>query len=654
MRTSWARGARGADLLALALALTGGLLLALLAYREPRGAALTIDAPPVLLPLQGFHEVERFADRPSDYRWSRASAELRLPNPGGPALLRVVLAGGSARTVELGLSVNGRRTPIAVAPEPRTYLLALPASAGERITVALDAPAMVQNSRELGVAVGALTIAGGGAAPARVLLALAFAGLGLYALFRQAGMRPALAGGAALLAQALAVLGQAGGLWAYALLGPILLLLGAASLAAVAAERIWPPAPAPEQPWAALGRRDWLVVGGLLAAALLLRLPWLAAPDPVGDLELSARRMGFLHADGLAGAFRADGDYMPLRLYWLLGFSKLAPLLGGTFQDPIAPATLVLIKLPGLLADLATVGLIYAWGRRWLAARSAALLAGLYSFAPPVWMVVAWWGQVDAILLLPLLLMVALIDRAGGRWAWAGWVAALLIKTQAIIFAPLLYVATLRRHGCRGLAANGALAAGLLGLGMAPLALAGQGAGMAQAYLGAVGRFPQVTNRAYNLWFLLLGGANRSDRDLLLGGLSYRAVGILLVAGAALLVGLALLWRADGPLRAGGAAVTALAFFLLPTQIHERYLFFTLAFLVLWAASDRRLVAAYLFLATSLTLNILATLGGFYRPAADTLPATPLPLLLAGMNLLVFLALLGWLLRSSWVGAARR
>ena len=174
--------------------------------------------------------------------------------------------------------------------------------------------------------------------------------------------------------------------------------------------------------------------------ALCVRLPWLTAPDPVGDLELSARRMAALRAEGLAGAYHDDGDYMPLRLYWLRGFSTLPFLNDASFRAPLPPATLLLIKLPGLLADLATVALLYLWSRRWRAPAGAAALAALYALAPPVWMNVAWWGQVDAILVLPILLMLALLDRAGGRWSWACWVIALMIKPQAIIFAPVLFI----------------------------------------------------------------------------------------------------------------------------------------------------------------------------------------------------------------------
>jgi Gpi18-like mannosyltransferase len=635
------------DLLILLALLGTALILAQWAYRAPRSAKLAIDALPVLLPIDGFHEVEHFADRPGIYRWSQASAYVKLPNPGGAVVLRVVLAGGPGRSAPVAVRAGTLATSFIVRPEPRSYMLTLPPADGERITVAFDAPTVSQNNRELGVVVGDLAISGGGAAPSRVLLALALATIGLYALVRQAGLRRLYAAGAVLLFQALAIAWQMAGLWNYALFGTLLSLVGGAGLAAVIIEQFWPSVPAPER-HAILTRQDRLMITALIVLAFCVRLPWLTAADPVGDLELSARRMGFLYADGLAGAYRFDGDYMPLRLYWLWGFSRLVPSLGGSFDAPLAPATLLLIKLPGVLADLATVALLYVWCRRWRGAGGAALIAALYTFAPPVWMVVAWWGQVDAILLLPLLGMVTLLDRAGGRWSWICWAIALLIKTQAIIFAPLLYVATLRRHGSRGLLQGGALVALLLAIGCAPLVWDQQGPGLVQAYVGAVGRFPRVTNRAYNLWYLVTQGVSRSDLDPALGGLSFRQVGMLLIGCAALIVCLALFRRFDGPARAEGAAVMALSFFMLPTQIHERYLFFVLAFLALRLASDRWMLIPYLVLVTTATLNILGGLSGFNQLATAAIAASPLPPAIAIVNLLVLLFLIGHLIVTSW------
>lgn len=635
------------DALILLALLATAWLLAEWCYRTPREASFKLDVLPAVLPRAGLYELETFSDRPGIYRWTDGSARIDLPNPGGPLVARLVLAGGPGRTTPARVSSGATLLTFDARPEPRSYAIALPAVAGERIRIAIETPTFRDGSRLLGIVVSDLAIGGGGAAPLRVLLALLVATAGAYALQRRAGAPAASAAGATLLLQFLALLWQSQAGWRYGILGALLALVGAAGLAAAAIDRWRPARDTSADPHAALTRPDAAITAGLLALALCVRLPWLAAPDPVGDLELSARRMGLLRAEGLAGAYHDDGDYMPLRLYWLRGFGAL-PFLGDeSFNAPLPPITLVLIKLPGLFADLATVALLYLWSRRWRAPVGAAVLAALYALAPPVWMNVAWWGQVDAILMLPILLMVALLDRAGGRWSWACWAIALLIKPQAIVFAPVLYIATLRRHGCRALLAGGGLAAALAGLGCAPLLLAGQGEGLLQAYAGSVGRFPQLTNRAYNLWYLATLGAGGSDAGQGLGPLSLRAIGMLLMAGAALLVVVALLYRSDGPARTLGAAALALAFFCLPTQIHERYLFLTLALLAMAAAAERPALIAFVVLAASATLNILGALRGFSEPAYAAIAGSSLPMLLAALNLLTLLALLAGVLAHS-------
>lgn len=636
-------------MLLLILLLGTGSLLATLAYRPQRAATLTMATPSAMLPVENFNELEQFADRPGLYRWTKGMGTIKLPNPGGPRTIQLVLAGGPGRSIVTRVRESGAGVAFTVAPEPRSYALLFPSTAGERTTLRIDAPIVASNRRELGVVVGDLTVMGGRGLPLRVLFALAFATIGVYALLRRAGIGALVAAPLVAALQGVVVAWQAAGAWRYGLFGSLLLLGGAASILAVVLER-WRSANVDHaSPSVHLVKRDWQVIALLVVIALALRLPWLIAPDPVGDLELSARRMGELYRNGLAGSYTYDGDYMPIRLYVLRGLSRLVLPFGGDFRAPLPSATLVLIKLPGLISDLLTVALIYVWSRRWRTIRAAALIAALYTLSPPVWINVAWWGQVDAFLILPLLLMVVLLDRSAGRWSWVSWAIALLIKPQAIIFAPLLFFVTLRRYGSRGVLWGGALAIGLIALVCTPLVLAGQGPGLLQAYLGSVGRFPRLTNDAYNLWYLLTLGESGADIGQGIGPFSFSTIGMLLMGIAVVIVALPLWRRNDGPARAEAAAVTALAFFLLPTQIHERYLFLTLPFLALGIASDERIGVPYTILVFTATLNVLGTLRGFTPIAYPYLAMEPLPLIISVINLAVFGYMIWHLLRTCGV-----
>lgn len=642
-----------ADLIALLLLLAAAPAWLALVYGGHRAAALTVEALPVMLPTAGLQEPEPLVDRPGLFRWTDGAGVLRPPNPGGPLYLSLSLSSGLDTATPLELLVGASRHTFTVLPGLHEYGLLAPAQPGERVTITLRSPTVTIDGRSLGVVVRRLLVAGDGPAPPLLLGALLLATAGAYGLLRRAGLGVLAAAAAVLCLQGAASWWQWAGAWRYGLLGGLLTLAGAGALGALVLERLWPPLPpAPPAP-VAFTRRDWLALGGLLALALALCLPWLGAPDPVGDLELSARRMGFMVQGGFAEAFSYGGDYMPFRLFILRLLAPLVPLLGGAYYEPLPPVTRAIIKLPSVTALLLTVALLFRWARAYGGTGRAALIAGLYAVAPPVWMNAAWWGQVDVLLSLPMVAAVALLDRWRGRASWLCWAAALLVKPQAIILAPLLYGATLRRYGPRGLAEGGFAALALVAAACAPFVLIGQGPGLYQAAVGSVGRFPQVTNRAYNLWWLVAGDRPVSDLNEW-AGLSYRSLGFLLVGAAALVVLLAVLRRPDGPTRAVAAAALALAFFALPTQIHERYAFFALPFLLLAAAADMRLLLPYALVVVTGTLNILGAIRGFAPDLQRAIRSSAVPELVAWVSLATLAGLLAYLLLaargSRWPG----
>lgn len=643
----------------LGAALVCAPLLAWFMYQSPRAASYTMEAQADMLPHSGLYGPEYLAGWPHPYRWTDGQTTVHLPNPGGHVIVHSVMSGGPERSVPVRVQTAPATLSFVVSAELRTYALLLPPTSEQRFALAFETPTIYANGRTLGMMLSTLRVSGGGAAPWRVVLALLIATIGAYTLLR--GMLSPLWSATVCIAlQTVVLLWQVAGGWRYALFEPALWLAASASLVAVVVERRKKAHPCtrvsseppshqecqdsntkPSLP--VQGVKHWHVLVVLFVLALCIRLPWLTAADPVGDLELAARRMGFLYHDGLHGAYTYDGDYLPVRLYLLYGLSQLVIPLGGGFHAPLPPITLLLIKLPGLLADLATVALIYGWSLRWQPIPRAAALAALYTLSPPVWMNVAWWGQVDALLMLPLIGMVVLFDKAEGRWSWLCWTGALLIKPQAIVFAPLLYMTTLCLYGRRGFLQGAFLFVGLFSVACVPLVLAEQGPGLLQAYVGSVGRFPKVSIGAYNLWHVLTLGRGSNDDVVLLGMLSYRMIGLVLVASAALIATWSL-WRCcNEVMRVRAAIVLALAFFVLPTQIHERYLFLSLAFVTMALASDARLALPYSILVGTATLNILGTLDGFVPIAYKIIDSSPLPMVCAVGNVSVFVFFVGHL-----------
>ena len=173
-------------------------------------------------------------------------------------------------------------------------------------------------------------------------------------------------------------------------------------------------------------------LAGILMAALAARLAT-AALVPGYDVDIGCFR-GWatqMAAVGPADFYQTMGfcDYPPgyLWVLWLIGW--LGRLLGGVSEW--------LVKLPPILADIALCALIYTEGKKRLSGREAMALSILYAFNPLVFATGAAWGQTDSIMTLLLVLVVVYALRGKWKAALPLYVAAVLIKPQALMFGPL-------------------------------------------------------------------------------------------------------------------------------------------------------------------------------------------------------------------------
>jgi len=357
----------------------------------------------------------------------------------------------------------------------------------------------------------------------------------------------------------------------------------------------------------------------LLLLALGLRL-WLAPMrGPVHDIaQLKEWTRTAVTGSPLALYSESTANYPPLALLPLAGVGALYRLFSPEF-DLSSPGLTALIKLPAIAADLLTAVLIYrlVW-RETGHGRPALTWAALYAFNPAVWYTSAWWGQLEA--LYTLCMVLSLGAAAGGRTgrAW-GWLAAgVLVKPHAGIIAPVLLVASWRGGGWRALARGGLAAAAVLVLVLAPLAWVGQLPALWAQLRASAGQQGFLTMNAHNLWYLLSLGKGSfaarghspiTDTQSLVGPFTGWQIGLALLGAWCLLV-CAALWRRSRPGLAPPdlylpAVALALGFFTLPAEAHERYLFPVLAPLALIAPNSRLARRLYTGLSLTLFLNLL-------------------------------------------------
>jgi dolichyl-phosphate-mannose--protein O-mannosyl transferase len=280
------------------------------------------------------------------------------------------------------------------------------------------------------------------------------------------------------------------------------------------------------------------------------------------------------------------------------------------------------VKLPAIVADLGVGLLLYCVVRRFAGTALSVGAAALYLLNPATICISAVWGQVDSISGgLALLAVYALLrseddqpqTRAHLAWIVFAWLAfgySLLIKPQAAVLLPLLvafaFVDPSRRRARICATAIGAGAALLLGLLLAepfhpsnPIAAFGW---LFERYAYGANVYPYNSVNAFNLWALRGTLWVPDNQNILM--LPQYLWGVLLVLAALALIVWRYLQDRTSQALLEGCAIASLAFFVLATRMHERYLFNGLLFTIACIPFARR----YLWGAVALSVVLFANL----------------------------------------------
>ena len=323
----------------------------------------------------------------------------------------------------------------------------------------------------------------------------------------------------------------------------------------------------------------------IAALGILLRLiiAYVALPPDAGfaaDLNSFRSWASELGTRGPWGFYNRGifVDYLPGYMWILWALGSFGALVTGS-TDPGA-----LIKLPAILADgllvFATARLAADLG----APRRGQLLAAIaIAVGPMIWLDSAVWGQVDSVGTAALLLSLSALIR--GKTVRGAILAALaaVLKPQFGILIPIVAVlAFVRARSARdpwafvvaGLAGAATIALAALPFGLTlPDVLA--------KVAEAAGGYPYLSVNAWNPWALIEVGGRAvvdatgwaSDIDPLpLIGIPGVAIGSAGIA-TAVLAAMRYVQRDTAIRTVTAVAILAIAFFVLPTRVHERYLF---------------------------------------------------------------------------------
>ena len=364
------------------------------------------------------------------------------------------------------------------------------------------------------------------------------------------------------------------------------------------------------------------------------------------------------------GSFYATAgfaDYPPGYMYvlWLVG--SLGHILAPLAHNDVNSAIAALIKIPPILCDVAIGFVVYRIVKAWRsdradATRLALIAAAIYLFNPVTWYDSAIWGQTDSVGALVLLLSVWALIRGNSEGASVLAVLAVVIKPQfGVVALPLVGVVLLRRHllrpdeqpnntvlvpermrgwfererGAWRLVSSAVASLVVLLVVITPFSL--DPIGFAQQMAQTAGGYPYLSVNAYNPWALVgsggdqplaFGGGWSKDTIPLLGPIPGFLIGTLFLA-AGFALGLArVAWRGDRRSILVVAVLLALGFYMLPTRVHERYMFPIFAFLPLLAVVNRRWAAATIVLSVAAFINMhgVLTTPLYATPNLENLP----------------------------------
>jgi Gpi18-like mannosyltransferase len=324
-----------------------------------------------------------------------------------------------------------------------------------------------------------------------------------------------------------------------------------------------------------------------------------------------------------------------LNVYFFWGFGSLAKAISlfGT------PSMVYIIKLLPNLFDIATAFLVFVFVRKRLDFKIALLATALYAFNPAVIFNAAVWGQFDAIYTFFLVLSLMLALASKPKLSAVIFTIGILTKPQSIALAPLILFLIFKKQGWRSLLTSLFASAATVFVVIIPFEWSNPVSFLSNIYFGAYEGYAYTSVNAFNLWAL--------------GGLWIPEAQFLFITGwmlfgalvAFVLYILRKRFDASGELIVlFSAFILFFGFFMLPTRIHERYLFPALSVLALTFPFLKKTRYIYGFLSITFLVNQAYVLyflnNDLFIPRGDFVALT-----VSLINLIAFL----YVLMLMWV-----
>lgn len=300
---------------------------------------------------------------------------------------------------------------------------------------------------------------------------------------------------------------------------------------------------------------------------------------------------------------------------------------------------IVLVKLPSILCDVACAWIVWRYSARNMSRSAALSLTAVVAFTPVMAYVSAYWGQIDQLLALLLIVPILLLYKRRPILAGLVYGLGIAMKPQALMCGPMfvaaciIYVVTGDLYGnafsSRSIVKLLKIKKDTVGLRIFEVLAAMIGAlvliillslpfkgeqetfWLLDKYVGTATSYKFATVNGYNFWALI--GANWKSVEEPFLGLTYGKwgtifMGFFIAAGIALYVIAAVKHKNPKGALPLAMAYSLAGIFTFGQYMHERYIFPVLMLIMIAYIfyNDRRLIWAYVAYAVTTMVNCLA------------------------------------------------
>ncbi len=265
-------------------------------------------------------------------------------------------------------------------------------------------------------------------------------------------------------------------------------------------------------------------------------------------------------------------DYPPGYMYILYPIGVLKNLL-----DLDRNAAYFLLKLPSMVFDILSAGLIYKITAKHSKPSLPVVLASLYLFNPAVIINSSIWGQTDAVYTFFVIATLYTLCNKKTKTAYFLFSVAVFIKPQSLFYTPVIIFAVIEQVFINNFSKKKFvqnLFAGVIAIGMIFVLSLPFGINeVIGQYKNTLASYNYASVNAYNLWTAL--GLNWHELNPLISAAGYLAIAAIVAVSAKLFFSS----KSDHKYFYSSAFI-CFATFMLSVKMHDRYAFAAIALIL--------------------------------------------------------------------------